>query len=139
MSSCCETIWVDDFRDAPAGTASAPATTATMTSLRSTTLRQGSCRLHRYQEPVSHPTQARVERLVPGTAEQSEDADVAVQRVALHRRLAQRPDQVHELLGRRAIRRSGCGDDIFLDHHRAEVVCPELQRHLPDLLSLRHP
>src|SRR5215210_644166 len=67
------------------------------------------------------------------------DLDVAVQRVALHGRLAERPDQVDELLRRRAVGRAGGRDDVLLDHHGPHVVRAEAERHLADLQALRHP
>src|SRR2546423_13815643 len=67
------------------------------------------------------------------------DLDVAVERVALYRRLADRADQVDELLRRRAVRRPRGRDDVLLDHHRAQVVGAEAEGDLADLQPLRHP
>src|SRR4051794_6676555 len=65
--------------------------------------------------------------------------DHAVERVALHRRLAERADDANELVRRRAVRGAGGRDDVLLDHHRAEVVRAERERDLADLHALRDP
>src|SRR6267378_57660 len=49
------------------------------------------------------------------------------------------PDQALHLLGRCAVSGVGSGDDILLDHQRAEVVASEPQRYLTYLHSHRHP
>src|ERR671924_969863 len=107
---------------AGAGTASMPAERRPMTTRRTTTPREGS--------QTGGPT--RPPRSVP-------DFDLAVERVPLDRRLAERLDQMDELLGRGAVRGTGGRDDVLLDHHRAHVVRPESQRDLTDLHPLRHP
>src|SRR5258706_1632117 len=111
MSSDCATICDEISRLAPAGNAAAPASATRMNSLRSTTPRQIS--------------RASVE-----------DAHVALQRVALHRDLAEALDEGDELLGCRAGRRAGRGHNVFLDHHRSPVIRAELQCYLTDSLSL---
>src|SRR5215203_6532368 len=61
------------------------------------------------------------------------DANVAVQRVALHGRLAQGLDRVDEVVRRGTMRRARGRDDVLLDHHRTEVVGAELEGDLADL------
>src|SRR5712691_5253353 len=74
-----------------------------------------------------------------GTRPSVPDFDVAVERVALNRRLAEGLDQMDELLGRSAMRRSCGRDDVLLDHHGAHVVRAEPERDLADLHPLRDP
>src|SRR5579875_3369802 len=52
---------------------------------------------------------------------------------------AERPDRPDEVVGGRAMGRPGGGDDVLLDHDRAEVVRSELERDLADLHPLRDP
>src|SRR5436190_1632024 len=58
----------------------------------------------------------------------SEDLYFSIESVALDGGLAEGFDQVHELLCGGAVRRSGGGDNVLLDHHRAHVVRAEAER-----------
>src|SRR5215211_6272463 len=80
--------------------------------------------------PRAKPRRARA--LVP-------DPDVAVQRVPLHGGLAERLDEVDELVRRGSVGRARGRHDVLLDHHRPEVVGAEPEGDLADLQALRHP
>src|SRR5690349_11713544 len=55
------------------------------------------------------------------------------------RREAGVADQALHLVGRRAVGRIRCRDDILLDHQRTEIVAAEAERELANLHSHRHP
>ncbi|EGJ75436.1 hypothetical protein STTU_2647 [Streptomyces sp. Tu6071] len=67
------------------------------------------------------------------------DDEVLVRRRALRRDAARRADEVDQLLAVGAVLRARRGDDVLLQHHRAEVVGPVVERELPDLLARREP
>src|SRR6185295_5596039 len=67
------------------------------------------------------------------------DANVAIEGVALYRRLAEGLDRADEVVGGRAVRRASRGDHVLLDHHRAHVVGSKPERDLAHLHPLRDP
>src|ERR1051325_11598194 len=109
----------------------APGATAAARAARRTALRSTLSGGKQSPSPITRCIYAAL-TLVP-------DPHVAVQRVSLHGRLAERLDRADEVVGRSAVRRARRRDYVCLDHHGAHVVGAEAERDLADLHPLRHP
>ena len=102
------------------------------TPRRSTRYRCDLRRRPRRHRRCAQLTTRPVRQLRPGLAAGLSVASVvrahaAVQRVALHGPLARRADEAAEVVDRGAVRRAGGGDDVLLDHDRAQVVGAEVR------------
>src|SRR5438034_716039 len=109
---------VSSTRPAVADGANTVASSTAMRTLRSTTLPEASERPRGTALTLD---------LANGNQPLVPDANVPVQRVALHRGLAERLDGADEVVRRGAMRRPGRRDDVLLDHHGAEVVGSEAE------------
>src|SRR5665647_2328543 len=89
--------------------------------------------------PGAWGTEPRRQRFADLQTGSSVAPDLAVERVALHRRAPGGADQPHHLVDVALVAHAGRGDDVLLDHRRAHVVGAESECDLAHLEALSDP